>query len=266
MLGFLLKRFLVQRLHLPMFPTFFLLGLFFSLFGMILAVMTQVWLLAVFVVALSVLPFLSQAVSVREILSEKWSSTPAFYSQLFGEYAAFFLGVFFSFLVFGVIGGADFVSSFVDFKVPPLGALKGIPFFDFVGSLLLNNAGVFLLAFLLSLLIELGVSLVVSWNAVFWGLLMAMRIFQVGLASDSPVSAVFFMLVILPHLILEAVAYIAAAYAGLLLSRLVIREKELRWGFEEIVNQGTKLLTIGLLLLVCAGFLEGIVFLYVIPA
>ena len=232
---------------------------------MILAIMTRVWLLAVFVVALSILPFLSQAVSVREILSEKWSSAPRFYSQLFGEYAAFFLGVFFSFLLFGVMGGMDFVSLFVGFRVPPLDVLKGIPFFDFVGSLLLNNIGVFLLAFLLSLLIELGVSLVVSWNAVFWGLLMAMRIFQVGLASDSPFSAIFFMLVILPHLILEAVAYIAAAYAGLLLSRLVIREKELRWGAEEIISQGTKLLIIGLLLLVCASLLEGIVFLYVIP-
>lgn len=265
MLGFLLKRFLMQRLRLPVFPTFFLLGLFFSLFGMVLAVMTRVWLLAVFVVALSILPFLSQAVSVREILSEKWSSVPRFYSQLFGEYAAFFLGVFFSFFLFGVIGGADFVVSFVGFSVPPLAMIRGVSFFDFVGPLLVNNLGVFMLSFLLSLLIELGVSLVVSWNAVFWGLLMAMRVFQALWSANSPVASVFFMVVLLPHLILEAVAYIAAAYAGLLLSRLVIREKELRWGSDEIVGQGVKLLLVGLLLLVCAGFLEGLVFLYVVP-
>jgi uncharacterized membrane protein SpoIIM required for sporulation len=265
MLGFLLKRFLMHRLHLPVFPAFFLLGLFFSLFGIILAILTQVWLLAVFVVALTILPFLSQAVSVREILSEKWSSAPAFYGRLFGEYAAFFLGVFFAFLIFGVLGGLDFVVSFVGFPVPPLEVVQSIPFFDFVGSILANNLGVFMLAFLLSLLIELGVSLVVSWNAVFWGLLMAVRIFQVSLTATTTASAFFFMVVLLPHLILEAVAYIAAAYAGLMLSRLVIREKELRWGFEEIVSQSVKLVGVGLLLLVCGGLLEGLVFWYVIP-
>jgi uncharacterized membrane protein SpoIIM required for sporulation len=265
MLGFLLKRFLMQRLRLPLFPAFFLLGLFFALFGMILAVLTHVWLLAVFVVAISILPFLSRAVSVREILSEKWESTRSFYSQLLGDYTAFFLGVFFAFLVFGVMGGIDFVVSFVGFTVSPLETVQSASFVDFVGSVLVNNVGVFLLAFLLSLLFELGVSLVVSWNAVFWGLLMAVRIFQAHAASSSPLFSLFFMFSLLPHLIMEAVSYIAAAYAGLLLSRLVIREKELRWGFEEIVGQSTKLVGAGLLLLFCAAVIEGVVFLYVIP-
>ena len=265
MLAFWLESVLLRKKRLPAFWFYFLAGLFFSVIGIAIAILTREWLLSVFVLAISILPFLTRHFSVPELSSRFVFGKPiVFFSRLFDEYAAFFLGAFVAFLVFGVIGGPAFVQMFTGYSSSlgletPKASLSA-----FVSSVLFNNLGVLLIGFLVALLFEFGASLVTSWNAVFWGLLAAARIHQGLAVSGDPFSAFFWVLAILPHLIVEALAYISAMLAGVSISFLVRHEKELGNEFTPLLYRCLNVLGLGLFLVILGAVLEGMVFWYVI--
>lgn len=265
MLAFWLESLFLRKLKLPRFGFFFLVGLFFSLLGIAIAVLTHVWLVAVFVVAISVLPFLTRNFSVPELSGQFVFGKPMnFFSKLFDEYAAFFLGVFFAFLILGVLGGPGFVSDFTGFSVQGGLSVEKDSLSSFVSGVLFNNLGVLLVGFLVAMLFEFGASLVTSWNAVFWGLLAASRIHEALVVSGEPFSAFFWVLAIMPHLIVEALAYISAMFAGLSISFLVRHERELGNDFAPLLYRCLGLLAVGVFLVILGAVLEGVVFWYVV--
>lgn len=266
MLAFWLESRLLKKMRLPPFVFFFLVGLFFSLLGMVIAILTHVWLVAVFVVAVSVLPFLTRNFSVPELSGQFVFGKPVkFFSRLFDEYAAFFLGVFLAFLLFGTLAGPDFVSDFTGISIKPGLAVEKTNLSVFVTGLLFNNFGVLLVCFLVAFLFEFGASLVTSWNAVFWGLLAAGRISEALVVSGSGFGAFFWVAAILPHLIVEALAYISAMFAGLSLSFLVRHEKELGGDFVSLFYRGIGVLGVGVFLVILGAVLEGVIFWYIVP-
>ena len=114
---------------------------------------------------------------------------------------------------------------------------------------------VFLLAFIYR---GYGALLVLAWNASIWGLVLTFLVSR-GLAHTDG-SPVFFVLVaalaVLPHLLLEASAYILAALAAVFLSKGVMKYQRRTSQFRDVVRAVAILLVWALGLLVVAALVE----------
>lgn len=286
MIEFLLEKLFLPPLRYNRFWFAFLLGIMYSLFGLALAVSTNVGLLAVFVIAIAIQPFLSRFfsliqleqarhaardASMKELLDEALAPVakpqPALlrdFAPLFSQYTAFFLGIFSTFVLFAI--AADPVRVYALFDLPEslAGAHEPSAWINLAITFFSHNAGVLFASFFLSLLLEFGASLVTVWNAVFWGLLVTIRMREAVLASADPTAGYLVLVSILPHLVLEALAYISAMFAGGMLSAIFsnagpgILEDAGTW------KRPLELLGLAIGLLALAAVLEAIVFSFVL--
>lgn len=275
MLSTVLERFLV-RSRWSAFVSF-VLGLVFSLIGIFLALQTGVGFVALFIISIAVLPLVNRSISVSELLSGRVSSVGssgivmddvafrptrwrfsqflADFRPLFGIYLGYFVTVFVFFVVIGAfldfrLVSSVFVGQFGSFVLGSPVSLSG---------LLFNNLGVLWLGFVFASLFEFGATFVVIRNAIFWGL-------TLGLFIAVHPGNILAVLLILPHLVLEASAYFVSSIAGGVLSRAVVEEKIESERFHSLFTQVAALFILSLALISVAVVVETFVFNTLLPA
>ncbi len=137
-------------------------------------------------------------------------------------------------------------------------SVDGMVFSD-VGDILGHNMIVLLACFLFSLLYRHGGMLfILAWNASVWGVVFSY------LARSAPditkAGSIFFatkfFLSIFPHLLLEALAYIFIAMAGVFVSKALQKYEPGSTKFNQVSIAAIKIALLSILTLIAAGGLE----------
>jgi uncharacterized membrane protein SpoIIM required for sporulation len=136
-------------------------------------------------------------------------------------------------------------------------AAQQAPFFD----ILLNNFLVLIAVFIVALLAGDGALFLIVWNASVWGTIFGVTARNAGYVSSGEPLFVFFhiLLIVLPHVLLEAAAYILAAMAGSLLSKAALREKVNGKRFVQVLHENAFILFLALCALVVGAYVESLV-------
>jgi len=144
-----------------------------------------------------------------------------------------------------IAGQATFISSTI---------FSGNLFFD----LLSNNFMVLVACFILALLTGDGAIFLITWNASVWGAIFGITAKNAALFAGKNPFALFgvIMLVVFPHMILEAISYFLAAISGSVISKDVLLEEFASERFLEVFGFNVYLLLFGLIFLVLGAFVE----------
>jgi uncharacterized membrane protein SpoIIM required for sporulation len=169
-------------------------------------------------------------------------------------YLYLFLGIFSAYLLIAMMLPQGITELLFTEQLTITGLIgKATASQDLFVQIILNNMLVFIVCFILSLIYGAGSILFLTINASAWGS------FFGYVARDSGASLSAFATVILPvlpHTVTEALSYVFAAIVGGVVSKAVLREKIFSKKFNHILTDAGLLLTIGLLLVYIAGFLE----------
>ena len=121
-----------------------------------------------------------------------------------------------------------------------------------------NNFMVLFFIFLLSFLTGDGAIFLITWNASVWGTIFGVTARNAAVFEG--ISPLYYfgiiMLVVLPHLILEALAYIMGAISGGVISKDVLLEKFDSKRFKEVFTYNFWLFVIAVLVLILGGIVE----------
>ena len=125
-------------------------------------------------------------------------------------------------------------------------------------QLLSNNFLVLMACFILALLAGDGAIFLITWNASVWGTIFGITAKSAALFSGQQPFVVFgiIMLVVFPHMILEAISYFLAAIAGSVISKDVLLEQFASDRFLEVFGFNLYLLLFGLIFLVLGAIVE----------
>ena len=125
-------------------------------------------------------------------------------------------------------------------------------------SLLINNVSVLILCFIAAFVIGDGAIFLITWNASVWGTIFGNLAKTAALSTDkSPIIYFFIVLVIVfPHMILEAFSYITSASAGGVISKGLLKEKFFSKNFRDIMKNATILFIFSIIILLIAVFVE----------
>ena len=212
----------------PGFFRLFIASFIFSLISIAIAFRIfpeQAAVVAIFLATLGVMPsFLIVMESYKSATSETNDFRANF--RLTKRILGIFVGVFLAFFICTItmpIGQLlkDFsihLDSVITLTKPNY---QPEHFLGILGNNLLVAVGVFFLSVLYRIG---GATLVLSWNAAMWATIFS---YFVGMQSmvegTSFISASSFLVAVFPHTLLEAIAYIIAAIAGILLMRNFVR-------------------------------------------
>ena len=170
---------------------------------------------------------------------------------------ALFLGVFTAFIFLAAILDPNqvqswfgpqmeryqYLSSFQDFSIPPLPAL------------IANNLGVLFISFILAIFYRAGGALlVICWNASVWGAVIGTVFNRSG--GPGMFGTVLICLAMLPHLLLEAVAYIVVSMDGIFLSKAFAKYPIASYRFISVARAVLRLFAVSVLLVLCAALVE----------
>lgn len=127
-------------------------------------------------------------------------------------------------------------------------------FFD----LLSNNFMVLVACFILALLTGDGAIFLITWNASVWGAIFGITAKNAALFAGKNPFALFgvIMLVVFPHMIIEAISYFLAAISGSVISKDVLLEEFASERFLEVFGFNLYLLLFGLIFLVLGALVE----------
>lgn len=125
-------------------------------------------------------------------------------------------------------------------------------------SLLSNNFLVLIACFVLALLTGDGAIFLITWNASVWGTIFGITAKNAALFSGQNPFWMFaiIMLVVFPHMIIEAISYFLAAVSGSIISKDVVLEEFASERFMEVFGFNLYLLLFGLLALLLGAAVE----------
>ncbi len=125
-------------------------------------------------------------------------------------------------------------------------------------GLLSNNFLVLIACFILALLTGDGGIFLISWNASVWGTIFGVTAKNAALFSGSNPFSVFglIMLIVFPHMILEGLSYFLAAISGAVISKDVLLEEFASNRFFEVFGFNLYLLLFGLAFLILGALVE----------
>ncbi len=128
-------------------------------------------------------------------------------------------------------------------------------------DLLSNNFLVLLACFILALLTGDGAIFLIVWNASVWGSIFGITAKNAASFSGQHPLIVFatVMLIVFPHMIIEAISYFLAAISGSVISKDVILEEFASDRFFEVFGFNLYLLLFGLGFLVLGALVEAFV-------
>jgi len=129
---------------------------------------------------------------------------------------------------------------------------------DLFFSLLSNNFLVLMACFVLALLTGDGAIFLITWNASVWGTIFGLTAKNAAVVSGQHPILVFgmIMLIVFPHMILEAMSYFFAAISGSVISKDVLLEDFASSRFFEVFGFNLYLLLFGLIVLVLGAGVE----------
>ncbi|PIN76843.1 hypothetical protein COV17_00775 [Candidatus Woesearchaeota archaeon CG10_big_fil_rev_8_21_14_0_10_36_11] len=125
-------------------------------------------------------------------------------------------------------------------------------------GLLSNNFLVLLACFIMALLTGDGAIFLITWNASVWGAIFGITAKSAALFSGQNAFYLFglIMLVVFPHMIVEAISYFLAAISGAVISKDVVLEKFASHRFLEVFGFNLYLLLFALLFLLLGAIIE----------
>ena len=128
-------------------------------------------------------------------------------------------------------------------------------------DILSNNFLVLMACFIMALLTGDGAIFLISWNASVWGSIFGITAKSAATFSgqDSFYLFLIVMLVVFPHMILEAIAYFLAAISGSIISKDVLLEGFASDRFFEVFGFNLYLLLFGIIFLVLGAAVETLV-------
>ena len=128
-------------------------------------------------------------------------------------------------------------------------------------SLLSNNFMVLIACFIMALLTGDGAIFLISWNASVWGTIFGVTAKNAASFSGNHPFYLFLiiMLIVFPHMMLEAISYFLAAISGSVISKDVILEKFASDRFFEVFGLNLYLLLFGLIFLLLGALVEAFV-------
>jgi uncharacterized membrane protein SpoIIM required for sporulation len=154
----------------------------------------------------------------------------------------------------------------VELRGPGFGA-AGLATENFAGQgaasglflrILENNFGVLLACFVVALLAGDGAIFLIVWNASVWGTIFGLTARNAAFFSHANSLGFFFIIIItvLPHVILEASAYILAAMAGGLISKGALSEGIDGSRFFRVFKDNAFIIVLALIALVIGALVE----------
>jgi len=137
-------------------------------------------------------------------------------------------------------------------------AVAGVFGSDLFWSLLSNNFMVMLACFFLALLTGDGAIFLITWNASVWGTIFGFTAKSASMISGDHPFLVFgtVMLIVFPHMMIEAICYFLAAISGSVISKDVLLEKLDSDRFMEVFSFNLYLLFAALVFLVVGCAVE----------
>lgn len=125
-------------------------------------------------------------------------------------------------------------------------------------DLLSNNFLVLIACFIMALLTGDGAIFLITWNASVWGTIFGFTAKNAAAFSGQNPFAVFglIMLIVFPHMMIEAISYFLAAISGSIISKDVLLEKFASHRFFEVFGFNLYLLLFALLFLVVGAGVE----------
>ncbi len=128
-------------------------------------------------------------------------------------------------------------------------------------SLLKNNFKVMAVCFILALLTGNGAIFLITWNASVWGTIFGITAKYAGIVAGKHPLYFFglIMLIVFPHMIIEALSYFCASISGSVLSKGFLFEKIESKFFGKIVTFNMMLLLAGLVFLFIGALVETLV-------
>lgn len=249
MLDYLLKEKIVEKK--PQYA--FALGILFSTIGMIMAVLIfkeSPSFPAVFLTTMAAAPIAMRIIKKNEDKKDLYER----YKSVIEIYAYLFFGMAVSFAIWFAILPAGFASLL--FKEQLLKFTAG--YFTFeraeLFSIVLNNMGLMLFFFLLSLFYGTGSMFLLAWNASILGTMWGNTIRGAMLALSTG-QAVVNTLLAFPYLFPEVAAYFFAAVAGGILSINIANKAK----FDKVFGESILLLLTAAGLIVVSGVIETII-------
>ncbi len=137
-------------------------------------------------------------------------------------------------------------------------AMGGIFSSGLFWALLSNNFLVLLACFIMGLLTGDGAIFLITWNASVWGTIFGVTAKGAGLFAGKHPFLFFgiIMLVVFPHMMIEAISYFLAAISGSVISKDVILERFASEKFMEVFGFNMYLLLFALIFLVVGALVE----------
>jgi uncharacterized membrane protein SpoIIM required for sporulation len=178
---------------------------------------------------------------------------------------AIFVGICASYLTVGVFFPSTAISGLFDFAYSAGGLGEASILdrhFGDAGRLAAHNLAVMATVVVFALVYRsYGVMLVVAWNACIWSFVLTeltTRALPDGGASIGMALWLGLMVTVavLPHLILEATAYVVAALAGIYISKAVVKYGFRDAAMQEIVQVASVMILLSSVILVAAGLIE----------
>lgn len=131
---------------------------------------------------------------------------------------------------------------------------------DLFGSLLSNNFIVLIVCFIVALLTGDGAIFIITWNASVWGTIFGYTAKNAAACYAGVLMPFYFFgiifIIVLPHMMIEALSYFCAAIAGSIISKDVLLEKFRSKRFKRVLKFNIYLIGIGLLLLLLGALVE----------
>jgi uncharacterized membrane protein SpoIIM required for sporulation len=246
----------------------FLIGLIYSIIGIVAAYIVfpkSQGIASIAFLSMLLIPSLSTMFSIEEkqdSVSKKFSIKKIFkdHNDILQIYLMLFLGIFLAYALFSLKFPNLLVQGVFDSQLRVIGMNIGQATggFDFY-SIFTNNLKIMLIFLVLSLIFGAGSILFLAWNASVWGVVFGFLATHYTNAFDTFVKT---FLKVMPHMFLEAGGYFFAIVAGCIMSQAVLREKIGSKKFEYVMKDGFVFLTVGLLMLLVAAFVE--VYVYVL--
>ena len=125
-------------------------------------------------------------------------------------------------------------------------------------DLLSNNFLVLIACFIMALLTGDGAIFLISWNASVWGTIFGVTAKGAGMFAGKTAFYFFgiIMLVVFPHMMIEAISYFLAAISGSMISKDVILEKFASHKFFEVFSFNIYLFLFALVFLLLGAIVE----------
>lgn len=249
----------------------FLLGAGYSLVGVAIAKLlfpSDPALVAVAFTSLMLLPELYKIFSIeeeQEVQSYEQDKKLTFWELLTDDsdfirvYVFLFLGILTVYSLASIVL-PSFQVNYLFEKQLAMRHAAGQAFFPtaLFWSILTNNFFVLVACFIMSLITGDGAIFLITWNASVWGTIFGVT--ARNAAMNAGVSSIYYLflvlIIIFPHMILEALSYILAAISGGVISKDVLLEKFDSERFQKVFEYNFMLFIFAMIVLVIGAVIE----------